>query len=712
MSFFEELKRRSVIKVAIAYAAVAWLLLQVADVLLPTYGAPAWVMTAFATLLILCFPIAAILAWAFELTPDGVRRDAGVAASTRGDRKAGRKLDFIIIGVLVLAVGFLLADRFLGSPDSPPAQPIDKTIAVLPFVNMSDEAANEYFSDGISEEILNALAKVKDIRVAGRTSSFAFKGRDEDLRAIGEALRVSHILEGSVRKAGSHVRITAQLVAVEDGYQLWSETYDRELTDIFAIQDEIASEILGQLKAQLLDEERDGLVSQRTAAEVYDLYLLARQRIYSRTPQSIESAAELLDRAIEADPTYAPVYAQRGIAAMLLADDSYGTIPRDTAYPQGKQFIETALELNPQLAEAWAGLGLYHANQPTEFRQAVDALEKALLINPNLIDASNWMQIALNSAGQHRSALQILEQISQKDPLYLPGFGNAMRYFDSFGMEGRAQALIDHYREFDPNNLHLLHLDAEHHLFYGRAADGVRLAEKSLAGGPSDVNAQLALGNALLQSFQIGRAANDGSGEYRVIALGVSGRYEEARELALDLVQIGQLKPLFWLFNHAGRSQDLIDYVEERWSSLAHLADNHRSDTEGYALMSDVALAYNRAGNIERFEEALALTGSAMKHLSSEGIDNWRFMFSNAAYLALAGEFDEAISQLEQAVERGMLVCTPISRFVAQFEPLRDDPRLATIEATMIANTNSEREALGLAPVDPLHHCWHETETR
>ena len=706
MSFFEELKRRNVIRVAIAYAAVAWLLLQVADVLLPAFGSPPWVMTAFATLLILSFPVALILAWAFELTPDGVKRDKDVGPGQSIAHLTGRKLDFIIIAVLVLAVGFLAADKFFVDSD-PASQPIaEKSVAVLPFVNMSDDASNEYFSDGVSEEILNSLARVKDLQIAGRTSSFAFKSRTEDLRTIGETLGVSYILDGSVRKAGSNVRITAQLVEAESGYQLWSETYDRELTDIFAIQDEIAAEILNQLKASLLDTERENLVTQRTDSDVYELYLLAKQRIYNRTPQSIESATALLDQALEKDPDYAPAYAQRGIAEMLLADDSYGTIPRDVAYPRGKSYLDVALELNPLLAEAWAGLGLYYTNQPTKFEQAVAALEKALQINPNLLDAGNWMQIALISAGRFRAALQVLEKITQKDPLYLPGFGNAMRLFDEFGQEDKAQALIDHYRNYDPNNLHLLHLDADHQLHYGRAAKAVQLAERSLAGGPSDVNARLALGEALLQTLQIKLAAKEGSGDAKVIALYLTGRRNEAFELARSLVEIGQLKPLFWLFNRTGRSADLVDYVRERWSGLDELASGYRYDPGGYALMAEVALAYDRAGDSARSGEALTLVEDAMSYLSAEGIDNWRFMYNNAAFLALAGRYDEAITQLEKAARRGMLLCTPLARLNPEFEALRNDSRLAAIEAGMTENVNAERQALGLDPVDPASHCW------
>ncbi len=706
MSFIEELKRRNVIKVAIAYVIVAWLLLQVADVVLPTFESPVWVMQAFTFLLILSFPLALLFAWAFELTPEGVKREKDVDPAESIAHITGRKLDFVIIAVLVLAVVTLVVDRYSALPTSVSQQVVEKSIAVLPFVNMSDDANNEYFSDGISEEILNSLARVKDLKVAGRTSSFAFKGRNEDLRTIGEALGVSYILEGSVRKAGRQVRIAAQLVKVDDGYHLWSETYDRELTDIFAIQDEIAAEILDQLKAQLLDDERQGLVSQRTDSEVYDLYLLARQRLASRTPQSIESAAEILDRAIAKDPTYAPAYAQRGIAEMFLANDSYGTIPRAEAYAQGKRYVDIALELNPQLAEAWAGLGLYHVNQPAEFDQAFIALEKALAINPNLIDASNWLQIALQDSGEPRAALQLLVQMTQRDPLYLPGFGNGVRTLDAFGQEDKAQALIDHFRDYDPNNLHLLHVDAEHQLFYGRAAAGFGLAERSLAGGPSDVGALIALSDALFQTLQIERVAAEGYGEFKVVALELSGRRDEAFELAYDLTENGNLEALFWLFNRADRSQALIDYIEERWHNLDLLASDYRYDMEGYSLMTSVALAYSNVGNTERFVEALSLVEKAMSYLSGEGIDNWKFMYDNAEYLALAGNFDEAVAQLEQAVSHGMLMCVPMTRFSTLLEPLRGNARLAAAEAVMTENIIAEREALDLDAIDPVGLCW------
>ncbi len=321
MSFFHELKRRNVFKVAIAYAIAAWILIEITATTFPILKLPDWSVTLVTVLVLVAFPLTLIFAWAFELTPAGLKKEKDVDRSESITHVTGRKLDFAIIGAMAIAILFLLTDKFIfsDSPETSGGEIIatGQSIAVLPFVNISSDKEQEYFSDGITEEILNALASVKELKVAGRTSSFAFKGQNQDIRHIGDLLGVEHILEGSVRKSGTTVRITAQLVQVEDGFHLWSDTYDRELIDVFAIQDEIATEILKQLKARLLDEKPPMIESQRTDPEVYDLYLLAKQRLYSRTRKTIESAAELLDQAIAKDPDYAPAYAQRGIATLL-----------------------------------------------------------------------------------------------------------------------------------------------------------------------------------------------------------------------------------------------------------------------------------------------------------------------------------------------------------------------------------------------------------
>jgi len=282
VSFFGELKRRNVFRVGIAYAITAWVLLQIVDVITPLLELPEWAPKLIFVILAIGFFPALIFAWAFELTPEGLKREKEVDRSESITDQTGKRLNRMIIGVLGVAVVLLLVDRFVGS-GSPVAPEVvatgSKSIAVLPFVNMSSDNEQEYFSDGITEEILNSLAAVKELKVAGRTSSFAFKGQNDDLRKIGDTLGVDHILEGSVRKAGATVRITAQLIQVDDGFHMWSDTYDRELTDVFAIQEEIATEILKQLRATLLDEELQAFEMQRTDPEVYDLYLLAKQRM-------------------------------------------------------------------------------------------------------------------------------------------------------------------------------------------------------------------------------------------------------------------------------------------------------------------------------------------------------------------------------------------------------------------------------------------------
>jgi TolB-like protein len=705
MSFFDELKRRNVFRVGIAYAIATWALLQITEVIAPILDLPVWAPKLIFVLLAVGFVPALIFAWAFELTPEGLKKEKNVDRSESITDVTGRKLDFAIIGAMAIAIVLLLTDKFILSerPEKSDGEIVatGQSIAVLPFVNISSDKEQEYFSDGITEEILNSLASVKELKVAGRTSSFAFKGQNQDLRHIGELLGVENILEGSVRKAGTTVRITAQLVQVEDGFHLWSETYDRELTDVFAIQNEIATEILKQLRAQLLDEDIELIQAQRTDPEVYDLYLLAKQLLYQRMAPAIESAVKLLDQAIAKDPEYAPAYAQRGIATLLLSESSYGTIPHAEAEAKAKRFIDSALEKDPQLAEAWAGLGLYHKDRPAEHEQAIAALTKALSINPNLIDASHWLQITLGETGDPSSALQLIDQMTQRDPLYRPGFFSAILQFNVFGLEDKAQALIEQFRSYNPNSPVLLSAESMHDFFNGRAAEGLRLAEQAYELEPDNAVTQFWLTIGLLETQQLERIVEEGVDFAKVRALNMLDRREEALELAIELAGEGNLWPLLALYNKGNKSHELVDYIEERWPSLESFAADNPHDEYGYSEMAEIALAYSRTGNRERFDEALMLVENAMSKLSGQGIDNFVFMVENAKYLALAGKHDEALTELERANERGMLGFAPLAADMPMFEPLKNDPRFIAVEAAMVENINIEREALGLEPIDP-----------
>jgi adenylate cyclase len=328
MSLFSELRRRNVIRVGAAYAAIGWLLVQVADVVFPLLGAPDWVLNILVVVLLLGLPLAVVFAWVFELTPDGVKREKGIDRSASITRSTGRKLDRVIIVVLVIALGYFIWERQARiEPVEPVAQPSvesstpevvespgKRSIAVLPFVNMSADPENEYFADGLSEELLNQLAQIHDLQVAGRTSSFSFKGKNEDLRLIGDTLDVANVLEGSVRRQGNKVRVTAQLIRVDDGFHLWSNAYDRTMDDVFVIQDDIASNVANALKI-VLDEESwqrmqdagvrnvDAFVEFQKGRELYDLAHGGADLM-----GTLEEGMVHFDRALELFPEFAAAY--------------------------------------------------------------------------------------------------------------------------------------------------------------------------------------------------------------------------------------------------------------------------------------------------------------------------------------------------------------------------------------------------------------------
>ena len=391
MSFIKELKRRNVIKVAAAYIIVGWLIMQAGEVMGPALHLPEWVNSTLAFFLILGFPLAIIFAWAFEMTPDGIKKEKDVDRSQSITNVTGQKLNYTVIVLLVAALVYFAYDKFVARPQIPatpvtasvePSEaPADEyqTIAVLPFVNMSDDASNEYFSDGLTEELLNMLAKITELRVAGRTSSFAFKGQNDDLRLIGEKLNVSKILEGSVRRDDkrNRVRITAQLINVEDGYHLWSETYDRELDDIFAIQDEIAREVAQALRITLLGED-EARLEQVTSTEItaYETYLQGMQGVHEGAYVSLNNAVEKFQQTLALDPAFTP--AKLGLINAWSELATTGAITRQEAIRQGLPLLETVLAEQPDNSAARIQLALFRAlegNNEAAEKEFVAALE-------------------------------------------------------------------------------------------------------------------------------------------------------------------------------------------------------------------------------------------------------------------------------------------------------------------------------------------------
>jgi adenylate cyclase len=454
LSFFNELKRRNVFRVGIAYTITAWLIAQVAGLAADSFLAPDWVMKMIITLLILGAPVALMMAWAYELTPEGLRRESGIEPGQSVARANAGKLDRTITIVLVLAVAYFSYDKFVLDPRrdaaliesasrqakeaSPQAetttsksvqQEDNPSIAVLAFVNMSDDAGNEYFSEGISEELLNLLVRIPELRVAARTSSFSYKGKDTRIAQIGEELGVANVLEGSVRKSGNHVRITAQLIRVDDGFHLWSQTYDRTLDDIFVTQDEIAAAVVDALKVTLLGampEQRE------TDPEVYALYLQGKYFTNFKSEENLEKALKVLKQAVATDPAYAPAW----IAMSFVYGEQlkYGFRPVEQAFTLAMAATEKALEIDPNMTDAWANVA-YLKRGRSDWVGAEAAINKALKLDPNNSNVIGTAATLAGTFGQLDKSIELFERNVRLDPLRLSNlralalrYGSAGRY--------------------------------------------------------------------------------------------------------------------------------------------------------------------------------------------------------------------------------------------------------------------------------------------
>ncbi|MCA1798699.1 MAG: hypothetical protein LC632_04340 [Xanthomonadaceae bacterium] len=379
-AFFDELRRRGVAKAAAVYAVVAWAVIESSSVIFPALQLPDWTVTFIILIALFGFPVTLIFAWVFDWTRQGIVRTPTRAELSPAEAQTlhrGRVLDFAVIAVLLVIIGWLGWERAFDRED---AAALD-SIAVLPFVNMSGDPDNEYFGDGLAEELLNSLVRVNGLRVAARTSSFEYKGQNIDVRRIGEALNVATVLEGSVRRAGDRVRVTAQLIRTDDGFHLWSDTFDASLEDIFAVQDRIALAIVDALRVTLGTRGRALVTAHNTHdVEAFEAYLRGRFEMNRRTAPSLERAVAEFRSAISRDPGYAAAYS--GLSDSLMLRSSYGGVPTDEAVRQAEPMARRALELNPGLAEAHASMALVLQSKE-QFTESVAPLLRAIELNPS-----------------------------------------------------------------------------------------------------------------------------------------------------------------------------------------------------------------------------------------------------------------------------------------------------------------------------------------
>ncbi|PYL50467.1 MAG: hypothetical protein DMF32_04065 [Verrucomicrobia bacterium] len=461
-SFFAELKRRNVYKVAVAYAVVAWLLMQVASQIFPFFEIPNWIVRLVILLLVIGFPVALIIAWAFEATPEGIKRTE--AADAAGQRSRGGAWIYVVLIGVALSVALFFVGRYTaghgtarsaseelrpGKHNEVAIAGPDKSIAVLPLINESGDPKDEYFSDGLSEELIAALAQISGLKVIGRSSSFRFKERHEDPKAIGQKLGVSTLLEGTVRKQDDRVRIVAELVNAGDGIALWTRTFDRELRDIFTVQQEIARAVAESLKVTLLGSNEKSAQMASNSVQAHNAYLQAHFHFQRRNLEDYRKAITYFDQAIQLDPNYALAYAERAEVWTMIGDLAG---ERATAYPKARSDAEKAVEIAPALAEAHAALGWVRFFGEWKFAEGLSELKRAKELSPANPTANDLLARVIVYLGHIDEAERQAREAVELDPLSVATQFNLARVLLYAGKLEEADAAGRKIAELQPSS--------------------------------------------------------------------------------------------------------------------------------------------------------------------------------------------------------------------------------------------------------------------
>src|SRR3954451_13350592 len=451
-NFFAELKRRNVYKVAVAYAVVAWLLMQVASQIFPFFEIPNSVVRLVILLLVIGFPIALIIAWAFEVTPEGIKRTE--TADAAGLRSHGGAWIYVVLIGAALSVGLFFVGRYTAGNATRQVSEVttaipEKSIAVLPLINESGDPKDEYFSDGLSEELIAALAQISGLKVIGRSSSFRFKERHEDPKAIGQKLGVSTLLEGTVRKQDDRVRIVAELVNAGDGIALWTRTFDRELRDIFSLQQEIARAVAESLKVTLLGSNEKSAQMASNSVQAHNAYLQAHFHFQRRNLEDYRTAITYFDQAIQFDPNYALAYAERAEVWTMIGDLAG---ERATAYPKARSDAEKAVEIAPALAEAHAALGWVRFFGEWKFAEGLSELKRAKELSPANPTANDLLARVIVYLGHIDEAERQAREAVELDPLSVATQFNLARVLLYAGKLEEADAAGRKIAELQPSS--------------------------------------------------------------------------------------------------------------------------------------------------------------------------------------------------------------------------------------------------------------------
>ncbi len=683
MGLVSELRRRNVLRMAVLYAVAAWLIMQVAEVVITLAALPDWSGQIVLVLLAVGFPISLLFSWFYEITPDGISLEKDVDPAASITHITGRRLDFLVISLLAAALILFALDKWWTSP------PPERSIAVLAFENLSADKDQEYFSDGISEELLNLLAQVPDLKVISRSSAFSFKGKDVAIPTIAKQLNVAHVLEGSVRRMGNRVRITAQLIDASSDTHLWSQSYDRELASTFDVQDEIAAAVVEAIKGRLA---LPGAATRRSNAtaipEAHDAYLRGRYLVAQRRRAAMEAAVQEFEKAIALDPGYALAHAELAMVISLLGGPDYvDWIATITAH------VEQAMVLDPTLAEVHAANGLLFMAQ-FQYEEALPHLERSIEINPNYSVVYTWMSTIYRDFGRYKESFAMLEISARLDPLSIVAISNYVlrliarnRRADAERELAKLQSISPYHAAFargalnslDGNwanlvlaDLDILRLDPDSHFarrflyqdiailglekealavearpspwllsMFGRSGEAVEAAEALIAEQPTRPYARYMLGQTLA----------------------MAGDYARARPMQEEN------------WRRAGKRVARLSLVEAIDAAALIAIRRSTGDEEGVREM----LAAIR-DNVRRYREAGIVNG-ALRPVRN------RPDFEDGLAYFLGGERERGLALIAKAVEDGDFIWPNI----AYLQALYDDPGFVPIREMQEVRQASER---------------------
>jgi len=722
-SFFSatmaELNRRKVLRTVGAYAVGVFVLLQLMDAAVEPLRLPDWVPTLVVIVTILGFPLVFFLAWHFDVRSDGIHRTTRAGLLTRS--QSALLFSFMLLATAGLASVFY--QYYSGVFEPPAVQQVaedrafsapENSIAVLPFADLSQNGDQGHMADGISEEILNLLAQVDGLRVAARTSSFAFRESMDDIRKIGRLLNVRTILEGSVRTSGDRIRLTAQLINVEDGYHIWSNYYDREVTDLFEIQDEVASNIAGALV-----ENFEGLetkpASRSDSLAASQAYRTGRLHWWRRTPAELQKAIEMFAKALEHDARFAPAYAAMADSWLLLS--LYGNVNTVKAVEKAQDMVDKALAIDPELAEAFAALGLARW-QIGQMDAAESALRHAVELNEDYIPAQLWLAGVLGELGRYPEENLVLEKAMTRDPLNELLIVNHASNLSIRGNWPEGRALLRDVLELHPDSTMLLRSLAKMELYNGNLVEGWELAERAYQLEPNNPEEIAALARAWVMLGDVeeaerlllkGLETSDQNGSLLMahwMTLMVARRYEEAETRVRESMrQMGDNLPpaLQRRFNF---QLGMIALVRGDSSEARRLLTEAISEQEQLTYSGDdvmiVTLAALASQQVGAGQEAQALLESAERIIRRgrlNGVDDSGIYYSEAVLLAMRSEPQRAMEKLLEAYERGFRERW-VMEIDGRLEPLRQQPEFITLMDRMREDLNKARieiEALAVA---------------